>query len=188
MKGKLRFWGIGLLLAAAIVGSFALPRRDLRATGQVAGIALDEKDGLIQATFELYSPELDEPIGRSRRIVTATGVSLEECFSAARLTQGENLFADDAAALIISSEKHAFLLEKAMEYYCLLKNDQMSLPVFFAFGQEAGEIFAGEGAVISTELAESGKSLGKLQTVRDLMNGTGERVLIRGEGSYEIIS
>lgn len=188
MKAKIYYAAISVFVIAALICSFMLPRRDLRATGQVAGIALDEEGGLIKATFELYTPQLDEPIGRTRQTVVTTGSSLEECITNARLIRGESLFVNDAAALIISSDDHAFLLEKVLEHYGLLKNDQMALPVFFAFGQEAGKIFSGDGRVLSADLAESGKSLDKLQTVRDLMNGTGQRILVRGEGSYEIIS
>lgn len=183
-----KYTAIFLLLVIAIAGSFAIPRRDLRATGQVAGIALDEENGLLKATFELYTPTLDEPIGRNRKTVVSTGATLEECIDNARLVSGESLFADDASVLILSSQNHAFLLQKVLEHYRLLKNDQMDLPVFFAFAQEAGAVFSGEGAVLSGELAKSGKLLDKVQTVRDLMNGTGQRILIRGEGAYEIIS
>ena len=38
------------------------------------------------------------------------------------------------------------------------------------------------------DLAESGKNTNQLQTVRDIMNNSGKRVLIKGEGAYEIIS
>ncbi len=183
-----KYAAITALLIAAVAGSFAIPRRDLRATGQVAGIALDEEDGHLKATFELYSPTLDEPIGRNRETVISTGNDLAECIENARLSRGESLFADDVSVLILSSENHAFLLQKVLEHYRLLKNDQMDLPVYFAFGQQAGTIFAGEGSVLSGELAKSGKLLNKVQTVRDLMNGSGERVLIKGEGNYEIIS
>lgn len=183
-----KYAAITLLLIGAIVGSFAIPRRDLRATGQVAGIALDEEGGLLKATFELYSPTLDEPIGRNRETVISTGSDLAECIENARLSRGESLFTDDAAVLVISSEDHTFLLQKVFEHYRLLKNDQMDLPVFFAFGQQAGVIFSGEGAVLSGALAKSGKLLNKVQTIRDLMNGKGERILIKGEGNYEIIS
>lgn len=188
MKVAIRYAAMALLLITAIAGSFLIPRRNLRSIGQVAGIALDEENGRLKATFELYTPALDEPIGRRRQTVVSYGESLEECISNARLIRGETLFTDDAAALILSSEDHAFLLQKVVEYYRVLENDQMDLPVFFSFGQQAAAIYAGEGAVISTELAESGKKTERLQTIRDLMNGTGERILIRGEGGYEIIS
>ncbi len=182
-----KYAAIMVLLIFAICGSFAIPRRDLRAIGQVAGFALDEEDGTLKATFELYDPSLDEPIGRSRRIIVSEGNSIEECIENARLTVGENLFVNDASVLVLSSKNHSFLVQKTIEHYQLLKNDQMDLPVFFAFGQDAGEIFDGEGAVLSADLAKSGKLLNKVQTIRDLMNGKGNRVLIRGEGEYEII-
>ncbi|MBQ8894008.1 MAG: hypothetical protein IJ043_06315 [Clostridia bacterium] len=186
---KLLSYGVALLLlVAAIAGAVTLPRRDLRATGQVAGIALDAENGQIKATFELYSPAVDTPIGTARKTIVSTGNSIEECILKARISQGDSLFVDDASALILSSSEHTFLLEKVFEYYSQIKNDQMDLPVFFAFGQKAGTIFSGEGKVLSMELAQSAKSLHKRQTIRDLMNETGERVLIQGEGSYEIIS
>ncbi|MBQ7936495.1 MAG: hypothetical protein IJ333_09180 [Clostridia bacterium] len=179
---------MAFLLIIALIGSFEIPRRDLRATGQVAGIALDKENGQIKATFELYVPAADEPIGKTRKVVVSTGESLEECIANARRVQGETLFVNDAAALVIGSADHSYLLEKAMDYFRLLKNDHMDLPVFFAFGQSAGAIFEGEGVVLSTGLAESAKSMDKLQTVKNLMNGIGERILIKGEGAYEIIS
>ncbi len=177
-----------VLLVAAVIGSFSLPRRDLRSIAQVAGIALDQENGMLRATFELYVPVLEKSIGTQRETVSALGGSLEECVENIRKVRGEELFTDDAAVLILSSEQDDYLVEKVLEHYRQLKNDQMELPVFFAFGQSAASIFEGEGAVISTELAESGEKLSAIQTVKDLMNGAGERVLIRGEGGYEIIS
>ena len=184
----MKYMAVAVFLVAAVLGSFSIPRRELRSTGQVAGIALDEVEGKLRATFELYAPSLDEPIGKRRATVVTLGESLQECMDRAQLSGGESLFADDISALILSGAEDQFLLQKVYEHYRLLKNDQMDLPVFFTFGQDAGRVFEGEGAVLSGELAESAKAMHKLQTIRDLVNGSGERVLIRGEGCYEIIS
>ncbi len=184
----LKYSALFLFLSVAVGSSFFLPRREARSIGQVAGIALDRTEGGIRATFELYDPSLDEPIGKKRRTIVTEGEDLQDCIDRVRRIDGEQLFTDDISALILAGEEDTFLLEKVVAHYRLLKNDQMDLPVFFTFGQEAGVVFQGEGAVLSGDLAESGKGLKKLQTVRDLMNGKGARVLIRGEGSYEIIS
>lgn len=188
MKNLYRYTAIVLLLILAVAGAIAIPRRNLRKIGQVAGIALDRQEHLIKATFELYTPAVDEPIGKSRQTLTTTGNTIEECIQNACLISGWELFTDDASVLILGSNDHTFLLPKVLAYYSSFKHDHMDLPVFFAFGQPASDIFAGEGAVISMDLAASGKNTGHLQTVRDLMNSRGTRILIKGEGGYEIIS
>lgn len=188
MKAFYRYTAMVLLLVVASVCSFWVPRRNLRGIGQVAGIALDRQGDSIRATFELYVPAVDEPIGQNRQTVTTTGASLEECIQNARLVSGWELFTDDAMVLILGGKDHTFLLPKVLAYYSNFKHDHMDLPVFFAFGQPASKIFEGEGSVISMDLAESGKNTDQLQTVRDLMNNSGKRVLIKGEGAYEIIS
>ena len=177
-----------VFIIIAVFGSFELPRRNLRSTSQVAGMAMDWENGQIKTTFELYVPSADAPFGSKRRAVVGRGVTLEECIKNVSLTHGEFLFVNDASVLIISSEHHTDLLREALSYFSLLKNDHMDLPVFFAFGQKAAKIYEGEGAVISTELAASAEHLKQVQTVKNLMNGVGDRVLIRGEGGYEIIS
>lgn len=188
MKKIIGYAVILILLIGAVIFSFKLPRRDLQATGQVAGIALDEENEKIKATFELYSPAVDEPIGSKQKTVVSFGFDIQECIDNAMLLHGESLFVDDASVLIIGGNDQDFLLPKVFEYFKLLKNDHMDLPVFFTAEQEAGNVFLGAGTVVSSQLAESGKKLKKSQTVRDLMNRTGENVLIIGEGSYEIIS
>ncbi len=177
-----------VFIIIAILGSFEIPRRNLRSTSQVAGMAMDWEGEQIKTTFELYVPSADAPFGSKRKTVVGSGDTLEECIENVSLTHGEFLFVNDASALIISSNHHTDLLREALSYFSLLKNDHMDLPVFFAFGQKASAVFEGEGAVISTELAASAKHLNRIQTVKNLMNGVGKRVLIRGEGSYEIIS
>lgn len=184
---KVRNIAIVLLAVGAIAGSFTIPRRDLRGTEQVAGIALDEVNGGICATFELYSLDDEQTIGKEKKVVVSEGETLADCIENAYRVHGKTLFANDAAVLILGGSGTERLLEAAFDYYRLLANDQMDLPVFFAEG-EAGKILSGEGEVLSTGLARSGRELKRLQTVRDLMNGTGERVRIRGEGGYEIIS
>lgn len=189
MKALLmKYATITVLLITAVACSLGIPRRELQSTAQVAGIALDEVDGTLCASFELYVPALDEPIGSKRQTVVTSGNTLQECIDRAQLSGGESLFSDDASVLILGHGNESFLLERVFEHYCFLKNDQMDLPVFFALDQYAGDIFSGEGVVLSGELAESAKAVEQLQTVRDLMNGTGKRVWIRGEGCYEIVS
>ena len=184
----LKYTAMLLLLIGAVAFAFGLPRRDLRSTAQVSGIALDEQDGRLIATFELYVPSTEDPIGSKRETVTTVGSDLRECMERTRLIGGEALFTDNASALILGSGNEDVLLQALFNHYRELKNDQMSLPVFFTLDQSGGQIFEGEGAVLSNELAESAKAVGMVQTVRDLMNGVGSRVRIRGEGSYEIIS
>ncbi len=187
MKNKWISWIVILLLIAAVGGSFTIRRRSLRSTDQVAGIALDASDGEILATFELYEPDLKKTIGTAKRIVKSHGYTLSECLDNARLVNGKNLYAGDIAALIIGKENREKLQSEVLEYYRLLENDQMSLPIFYAVGN-AGAILDGGDAVLSTSLASSGKLLGRIQTIRDLMNNAGTPVLVRGEGGYEILS
>ena len=129
MKVFYRYTAMILLLVVAAGGSFWVPRRNLRGIGQVAGIALDRQEDCIRATFELYAPAVDEPIGKNRQTVTATGASLEECIQNARLVSGWELFIDDALVLILGSKDHTFLLPKVLAYYSSFKNDHMDLPV-----------------------------------------------------------
>lgn len=177
-----------VFLLVAIIGSFAIPRRNLRTTGQVAGIALDWEEEQIKASFELYVPALDETIGKESKTVVGYGSSLEECIVNATRTNGDDLFVNDASALIVAGEYDEYLLNHVFEYFCSLKNTHMDLPVFFTLGQNAEQIFAEEGSVISISLAASAKSLKQTQTLKNLMNGVGKRILIEGKGGYEIIS
>lgn len=184
----LRYAAMASLLAVAIFCSFGIPRRELRSIAQVAGIALDEENGRLHATFELYSPVLDEPIGTKRQTVSIEGSSLKECIDGARRVGGESLFTDDISVVIIGRGDERLIMQKVADHYRQLKNDRMDLPMFFAADQSASQIFAGDGAVLSGELSESAKALNRVQTLRDWFNGTGQRVWIKGEGSYEIIS
>lgn len=180
--GKISFI---LLLLAAILFSYQIPRRDLRATAQVAGIALDQgEDGLV-ATFEIYSADMDETIGAKREIEVSKGKSLEECIGNILYTKGKELFVNDASVLILGGSNSEALLEEALEYYRLLAHNHMDLAVFFAKGK-ASDIFSGEGGVVSMELEESARRLKCTQTIKDLMNEEGERVYLKGEGEYEI--
>ncbi len=182
-----RYVCISLFLVIAIFCSFFLPRRDVRTIGQVAGFALDEKNETIHATFELYSPSVDQPIGKERQVLASEGKDIEECLKEIERKSGKKLYIDDAEVLILGGQQGE-LMEKVLDYYKAFSHDNMDLPVFFAQNQEAGKIFEGKGEILSTEISQSAKNLKKRQTVRDLMNGTGERILIKGEGSYEIVS
>lgn len=179
---------IGLFLILAVAGSFFLPRRDLRATGQVAGIALDEKDGIIQATFELYDPDVDQPIGNACQLVTAEGKNMKECIKNAGRSIGKELYLENAAALIIGSGDTGHLIEEMTSFYCEFKNEQMDLPVFFAQHQRAKTVFSSKGKILSTQIAKSAELLKKRSTVRDFLNREGKFIWIKGEGSYEIVS
>ncbi len=176
---------IAVFMIFAALASFMIPRRNPRATAQVAGFALDLQKNEIKATFELYRPENDQPIGASSEVIQSNGKSIEECIQQALKSYGKELFINDASVLILGDDR---LLKDVLAYYRLQKNDHMDLPVFFAENQNAGKIFSGEGGVLSDNLAESAKSLGKIQTIRDLMNEKGNRIRIKGEGNYEIIS
>ncbi len=183
-----RYICIGVFLAAAVIGSFFLPRRDLRATGQVAGIALDEENGKIRAAFELYVPSVDQPIGQSSEVVYSEGKDIEECVKNASRTTGKELYLDDSEALILNGGDGAFLIEKTLDYFRILKNDQMDIPIFFVKDQKAKDVFSSKGKILSTQIAKSAELLKKRHTVRDFMNGEGAYVWIKGEGTYEIIS
>ena len=177
-----------VLIVLAAWGAIEIPRRNLKSTAQVAGIALDWEEENIKTTFELYEPSEEENFGQKRKIIVSRGKTLQQCIDQAKILSGKELFVSDAAALIISNDHHSALLSVVFEYYKELKNDHMDLPVFFAFGQPADAIFKGEGAVVSDDLVSSARQSKQVQTVKNLMNGVGERVLIKGEGDYEIIS
>ncbi len=177
-----------LLILLAMIGAFFLPRRNMQLTAQVAGIALDWEKNQMVATFELYDPSEDRSIGEQSKVVSATGDTLEQCIENVKLIYGETLFVHDAATMIIEEKNATILLPKIVEYYRLLKNDQMDLFVFFTPDQKAGAVFEGSGEVLSNALAASAKITKKTQTVKDLMNSDGQRVYVRGEGRYEIVS
>ena len=175
---------IGVLLSLAVIGALFLPRRDLRSLAQVAGIALDLEDEKIVATFELYVPAVDRPIGTERKVVYGTGETFEECVNSVKKRFGAELYLNDALVLILGSEQ---LNNEVCSYYSVFAHDHMDLPIFYSYRQKASEIFEGEGAVISTELAASAEKLQDFQTIRDLMNDEGTRVWVRGRGAYEIV-
>ena len=176
-----------VLLILSVIFSFSIPRRDLRSTEQVAGIALDMEEGKIRATFEFYKAEPQKPIGSEKEVVSTVGGSLTECIDSAFRTFGKELFAADAAALLINGKDREPLLKEALAYYARFSHDQMDLPVFFTQGK-AGAVFGESGAVLSDSLVESAKKIHRVQTIRDLMNQKGSPVWIRGEGRYEILS
>lgn len=188
MERIARYILIAVFLIAAVACSFSLPRRDLRATGQVAGIALDEKGGKLRATFELYDPGVDQPIGRSCEIVSSEGEDMEECIKNASRSTGKELYLEDAAVLIINWDDAELLINKMLDFYRTFKNEQMDLPVFFVKEQQAKDVFSSKGKILSTQIAKSAELLKKRHTVRDFMNGEGTCVWLKGEGSYEIIS
>ncbi|MBQ4093288.1 MAG: hypothetical protein IJC82_08275, partial [Firmicutes bacterium] len=95
----------------AFIGSYDIPRRELRSLGQVAGIALDEDGGRIKATFELYDPVVDEPIGRRCYCVVSEGDSIKECIENVSLSSGKKIYADDALVLLLEDGSE-FLLQK----------------------------------------------------------------------------
>ncbi len=183
---KNRYFAIGFLLLFAIIASLWLPRRNLRETAQVAGIALDwEQDGLM-ATFELYQADAEETIGSKKRVVVGYGETLGKCIEDALRRQGKHLFVNDASVLILGQEKKERLLEEVLNYYRNFSHDDMDLPVFFAKGK-AADFLNGEGAVRSMEIAASAKALNQRQTVKDLMNQRGERIwLLFKEDGYEL--
>lgn len=183
---KYRYFAIGFLLLFAVISSFWLPRRNLRETAQVAGIALDWEQERMMATFELYQADADETIGAKKRVVIGYGETLEMCIQDALRRQGKRLFVNDASVLILGQEKKERLLEAVLNYYCDFSHDDMDLPVFFAKGK-AADFLSGEGAVRSMEIAASAKALNQRQTVKDLMNQRGERIwLLFKEDGYEL--
>ena len=128
---------MAFLLIIALIGSFEIPRRDLRATGQVAGIALDKEGDQIKATFELYAPAVDEPIGKERKVVISTGSSLEECILNAKRVQGETLFVNDAAVLIIPRHYYAdFEAMMAGSSFSFLCNKERNAHLLFSYFQK----------------------------------------------------
>ncbi len=179
---------MAVLLIISVVASDEIPRRSLRQTAQVSGIALDRQGDQIKATFELYDPAVDDPIGEKQKTVFGVGESIEACIIDASKRQGGELFIDDASALIIEGENRMFIVSRILEYYRELKHDHMDLKVFVAENQRAEAVFEGAKSVISAGLSKSAENLNAILTVKDLMNNQNNWVKIKGEGSYEIVS
>lgn len=188
MEKIIRYACIGSFIIAAIIASISLPRRELQRIAQVAGIAIDGKEGEIVATFELFEPSVDQPYGKERTATTSRGETLEECIENARLSIGKELYVDDISILIVGDEEVEFLLAEVKRYYSRYKQDHMDLPLIRAKNQKAAEVFQGKGKILSTEIAESLRFLGKRPTIKDLFNGVQPDVYIKGVGNYEIIS
>ncbi len=184
MKVKWKVILIMVLLITALIASYNIPRRDLRSLSQVAGIALDINGETMVATFELFDPAIDQPIGTERSVISAEGRSITDCLEQIKRVHNAELYLNDAAVLILNSDH---LLDEVFSFYSKLSNDHMDLPVFYVNDQSAAEIFEGSGEVISTKLADSAESIDRLQTVRDLMNGEKETVYVQGRGTYEIL-
>lgn len=188
MEKIIRYVCIGSFIIAAIIASVSLPRRELQTIAQVAGIAIDGKEGKILATFELFEPSVDQPYGKERATTTSQGETLEECIDNARVSIGKELYVDDISILIIGDKEVEFLLAEVKRYYSKYKQDHMDLPLIIAKNQKAAAIFSGKGKILSTEIAESLQLLGKRSTIKDLFNGVQPDIYIKGEGKYEIIS
>ncbi len=184
MKINVKSVIIAGFLIVAIIGSFFIPRRDLHSIAQVAGIALDRSGDRICATFELFDPVLDKPIGTQRKVVFAEGTTMNACIDAAKHHSSAELYLNDASVLILGD---GVPMDLVFDYYSSLAHDHMDLPIFYAHEQSASEIFKGEGKILSTELAKSAEKLDRLHTIRDFMNGEGQKVYVQGSGSYEII-
>ena len=183
MRANTKYVSIAVLLVLSLVASFGIPRRDLHSMAQVAGIALDKVDDSITATFELYKPISDQPIGSQHIVVDAQGKSIADCIKRLKQVYSMELYLNNASVLILSSEQ---LVDDVIAFYSLLVNDHMDLPVFFA-EEQAADFFEGSKEVMSTHLADSAKRVSRIQTVRDLMNGSGQKVFVRGRGDYEIL-
>lgn len=188
MGRLIRYGLIEIFLVGAMICAIFLPRRDLRSTAQVAGIALDYEDGNIAATFEIYSPSSDQPIGAAKEVVHSKGETLEECVNNASRSIGKRLYLNDVSVLLLSEERSNDLMESMMAFYSEFNNDNMDLPILFAKDQRAGAIFECKGKVLSNEISKSAEIMKKRITVRDFLNGNKETVWIKGEGSYEIVS
>lgn len=188
MGRLVRYVCIVLFVFAAVIASFSLPRRELKTIAQVAGVAMDSKNGTILATFELFEPSVDQPYGKERSTTTSQGKTLEECIDNARLSIGKELYVDDISIMIIGEKDVDFLLAEVERYYCKFKQDHMDLVLIRAKNQKAADVFKGKGKILSTEIAESVRLLGKRSTIKELFNGVQPDVYIKGEGNYEIIS
>lgn len=183
---KYRYFAIGLLIFAAVICSFWLPRRNLRATAQVAGIALDWVEEGMMATFEIYEGDADENIGTQKQVAFGYGNTFEECIQNTLRGYGKHLFVNDASALFLGDEKTELLLGSVLEYYKKFAHDDMDLPVFFSKGR-AADLLMGEGGVRSVEIAASAKLLHRRQTIKELMNQRGERIYLKlKENGYEL--
>ena len=188
MEKIIRYGCIGAFIIAAMIASIFLPRRELRTIAQVSGIAMDSKEGELNVSFEVFEPSVEQPYGRERSIVKTQGKTLEECIDNARLSMGKVLYVDDAAVLIIGDKDLNILLQEIKRYYSEYKQDHMDLPIIRVRNQMAAEVFEGKGKILSTEIAESVRLMGKRSTIKDLLNGVEPDTFIKGVGRYEIIS
>ena len=188
MEKIIHYGCMGAFIVAAIIASVFLPRRELRTIAQVSGIAIDRKDDLMSITFELFEPSMEQPYGEERTIVNSMGKTIEECIKNASLSIGKELYVDDAAVLIIGDKGIDAILNEVKRYYKEYKQDHMDLPLIRARNQTAAEIFKGKGKILSIEIAESMRLMGKRTTIKELLNGVEPDIFIKGEGKYEIIS
>ena len=188
MEKLIRYVFILFLILAAAISSFSIPRREIKRIAQVAGIALDKDGEEITATFELFEPSVDQPYGNERGVVSAKGETLKECVENARLSIGKELYLDDALVLIMAKEDEKALSGEIKRYYKEISCDYMDLPLAQTKNQKAGDIFKGKGKILSIEIAESIRLLGKESTVKDLFNGEKTDVFLSGVGAYEIVS
>lgn len=175
-----------VFMLLALGFSVQIPRRDVHHLAQVAGIALDYEEGGIKATFELYEPSVDQPIGTERRVVASYGESLRDCIEEAEKLQGKELYVSNASVLILGEERR--LLEEVLSYFCEFTNNRTDLPIFVALNQQAGALFAGEGEVLSSQIDAASRHSGVRQTVLDLLNGEQPQVYLRGKGGFELVS
>ena len=70
-----KYYGMILLVIFAIIGSFFLPRRELRSIGQVAGVALD-REAKRQAVIQLIDLEII-PLVNPLRFILAGDLILD---------------------------------------------------------------------------------------------------------------
>ena len=188
MERIIRYGCIVIALISALIASFFLPRRELRITAQVSGIAIDRNGDNIVATFELFEPGVDQSYGDERSVVASSGKTFEKCIENARLTMGKELYIDDASVLIIGDKEFDYLLKEVLDYYKTYNHDNMSIPLFRAKSQMASKIFDGKGKILSTEIAESARLIDEQVTIKDVYNGVEPDVFIKGAGGYEIVS
>ncbi len=181
-KGRL-ILGI-LCIVVALIGTVWIPYYNSHGFIQVSGIALRMKGETIAVEFELFEPDFENYLGKTKSIVQASGDSLENCIENLSHTYGKELFLRDAAVLIISERDLETLTPYVEEFFSKRENQHGNLPVFLWENPQENGFFGDQ--VNSLDIARSARMLKRTYTLTDWLNQKGNPVYIKGGEGYEI--
>ncbi len=181
-KGRL-ILGI-LCLIGALLATVRIPYYNSHNLIQVAGIALRMEGRELTAEFELFEPDFENYLGKTKLTVQAKGNDLEDCIQNLSRTYGKELFLRDTAVLILAERDRETLKPLVEEFFRKFKNFHWNLPVFY-WKNPQESVFSGDKGK-SLDIAKSAKMLKMTYTLNDWLNQKGEPVYITGGEGYEI--